>query len=435
MLPSRALTSRHPQPGRGGEPVAGTPSVHTDEAVLITQPGLTDEAVLITQPGLTGDPGLASPPGRTSARTAVVRRRTLGPLALVTVAALTLAACSASSAPATGSTSGSGSASGDSSASGDATARTGTAEPTSTVYPLTLDNCGFEVTVDAAPQRVLTIKSSTTEMLLALGLQDRIVASAFLDGPVPEWLSDAASGSDAVTSPLSTQAPGAEAVTEVEPDLVYAGWESNVTAESAGDRGTLATLGVASYVSPAACKGEAYMPDPLTFDDVFADITEVGSLFDVSEAAAELVAQQRAELEAVVPDDRGLTALWYSSGTDIPYVGAGIGAPQMIMDAAGLTNIAAGVHDTWTPFGWEDVVAADPDVIVLVDAAWNTAASKITMLEENPATTNLAAVQEKRYVVVPFAATEAGVRNVSAVSDVVEQVGALAVGGDDSAAG
>ena len=356
----------------------------------------------------------------------------LAPLALVTVAAFTLAACSASSAPATGSAADS--TSSDSPSSGGATAPSG-ASASTTTYPLTLDSCGFEVTVDSAPQRVLTIKSSTTEMLLALGLSDRIAATAFLDGPVPEWLSDAAAGTRAVTSPLSDQAPGAEAVTEVEPDLVYAGWESNLTAESAGDRGTLATLGVASYVSPSACKGEAYMPDPLTFDDVFADITEVGTIFDVQAPASDLVARQRAELEAVVPDDRGLTALWYSSGTDIPYVGAGIGAPQMIMEAAGLTNVAADVHDTWTPFGWEDVVAADPDVIVLVDAAWNTADSKIAMLEENPATANLNAVQEQRYVVIPFAATEAGVRNVSAVSDVVEQVGALTVGTDDSAAG
>lgn len=92
-----------------------------------------------------------------------------------------------------------------------------------------------------------------------------------------------------MTSPLSTQTPGAEAVTEVEPDFVYAGWESNLTAESTGDRGTLATLGVASDVSPSACKGEAYMPDPLTFDAVFADITEVGTIFDVPAAAADLV--------------------------------------------------------------------------------------------------------------------------------------------------
>ena len=354
------------------------------------------------------DVAALAPGSRRPARTSAA----LAPVALAAAVALTLAGCSGS-APTGGASS---------PGAGSETAAGAAGTEGATTYPVTVDNCGFEVTFDSAPQRVLTVKSSTTEMLLALGLSDRVVATAFPDGPVPAWLADAAAGNEAVAAPLTPQAPGPEAVTEVEPDLVYAGWESNLTAESAGDRGTLATLGVASYVSPSACKGEAYMPDPLTFDDVFADITEVGTVFDVPAAAEELVAQQRSELDAVVPDDRGLTALWYSSGTDIPYVGAGIGAPQMIMDAAGLTNIAADVHDTWTPFGWEDVVAADPDVIVLVDAAWNTADSKIEMLEENAATANLTAVRGQRYVVVPFAATEAGVRNVSAVVDLVERL-------------
>lgn len=296
---------------------------------------------------------------------------------------------------------------------------------TSTDYPLTLDDCGFEVTFDAAPERVVTIKSSTTEMLLALGLGDRIVATAFPDGPVPESLADAAARVPAVAEPISDQVPGAEAVLALEPDLVYAGWESNLTAEGAGDRGTLAQLGVATYVSPAACKAPGYMPDPLTFDDVFAEITEVGEIFDAPQAAADLVAQQRATLEGVESDDRGLTALWYSSGDDIPYVGAGAGAPQMIMDAVGLENVAGDVDDTWTSFAWEEAIAADPDVLVLVDAAWNTAASKIERLESNPATAEMTAVREGRYLTVPFPATEAGVRTVDAVVDLAAQLEAL----------
>lgn len=345
-------------------------------------------------------------------RTAPARRhlRSVSGLALGAALTLVLASCSSSSPTSP-------------TASSDPAATPGAAAATS--YPLTVDNCGFSVTFDAAPTSVLTIKSSTTEMLLALGLADTIAATAFPDGPVADWLADAAATNPAVAAPLSEKAPGPEAVTEVEPDLVYAGWESNLTAESAGDRGTLDTLGVASYVSPSACKEAAYQPDPLTFDDVFAEIAEVGTIFDVSDDAAALVESQRAELDAVTPDTRGLTALWYSSGSDIPYVGAGIGAPQMIMDAAGLSNIASGVHDTWGPFSWEEVIAADPDVIVLVDSAWGSTEKKIGVLEANPATANLTAVQNKSYVVVPFPATEAGVRNVAAVTDIVDQLAAL----------
>ncbi|MET0725949.1 MAG: putative F420-0 ABC transporter substrate-binding protein [Leifsonia sp.] len=293
-----------------------------------------------------------------------------------------------------------------------------TTETTSSGYPLTIDNCGTEVTFTQAPERVVTIKSTTLETMLSLGLGDRVVGTAFTDGPVPD---DQAAAAAALPS-LSDKVPGQEATLAVEPDLVYAGWESNLTAEGAGDRASLAGLGVNSYVAPSACKEDGYKPDPLTFDDVFSEIAEAGAIFGVPDRAAELVKEQRAELAAVKPSTAGLSALWYSSGTDTPYVGAGIGAPQMMLDAAGLTNVAADVHDTWSALGWESIVAADPDVIVLVDASWNTAASKIANLESNPATAGLTAVTQHRYVTVPFPAGEAGVRNVAAVASITQQL-------------
>ncbi|GAA4046758.1 putative F420-0 ABC transporter substrate-binding protein [Agromyces indicus] len=297
----------------------------------------------------------------------------------------------------------------------------GTTDAAASGFPLTIDNCGTEVTFEQAPERVVTIKSSTLELLLALGLEDRVVGAAFTDGPVPEEYADAAEGIET----LSDRVPSQEATLAAEPDLVFAGWESNLTAEGAGDRATLEQLGVRTYVAPAACQGEGYRPDPLTFDGVFAGFEQAGEIFGVTDAAADLVAEHRAALDAIEPSDAGLTALWYSSGDDQPFVGAGTGAPQMIMEAAGLENVVADVRDSWTSLSWEAVVDADPDVIVLVDAAWNTAESKIAKLEGNPATAAMPAVQQGRYVIVDFPATEAGVRNVDAVAAIVEQLGAL----------
>lgn len=283
-------------------------------------------------------------------------------------------------------------------------------------YPVTVDNCGYEVTLDAAPERVVTIKSTTTELLLALGLEERIVGAAALDGPLPD-------GTE--LAPMSDGVPGQEAVLALEPDLVFAGWESNFSVEGAGERDRLAQFGVASYVSPAACKGDGYMPQPLTFETVFESITEAGRLFDATDAAASLVAEQRAALKALAPAEGAPSALWYSSGRDTPYVGAGMGAPQLIMETAGLENIFAGIDDTWSSVSWETVVSANPEVIVLVDSAWNTAESKVEQLEGTPATAALTAVQEQRYVVVPFAASEAGVRTVDAAASVIEQLRGL----------
>ena len=107
-------------------------------------------------------------------------------------------------------------------------------------------------------------------MLLALGLGDRIVGTAFQDGPVPDEWADAATG----VPEISDFMPSEEAVLELEPDLVYAGWESAFAADAAGERDELASLGVASYVQPAACRS-AQVPGKLDFDEIFREIGEV----------------------------------------------------------------------------------------------------------------------------------------------------------------
>jgi iron complex transport system substrate-binding protein len=284
----------------------------------------------------------------------------------------------------------------------------------------TIDNCGFTFEVGEPPERIVTIKSTTTELLLALGLQSRIIGMAFQDGPVPAgWQAAAAD-----IPVISDGVPSQEAVLDLEPDFVFAGWESNLTADAAGDRTVLAGLGVGSYVPPSACKAEGYQPSRMTFDVLFDEFEEAGVVFGAEDAAADLIAEQRDALEKLEPSTAGLTALWYSSGKDTPYVGAGIGAPQMMLDAAGLTNIVK-ADDTWVSIGWESVIEANPDVIVLVDAAWNTAASKIDYLKANAATAALDAVRNDRFIIVPFAAGEAGVRNVQAVGSILEQLDTL----------
>jgi iron complex transport system substrate-binding protein len=290
-----------------------------------------------------------------------------------------------------------------------------------TVYPFTLDNCGMAVDLQAPPQRIVAIKSSAFELLLALGAQDRVVGAAFLDGAVPERWASAAAAIPLISDGLPSQ----EAVLAYEPDFIFGGWESNFAAEGAGERPALDAIGVASYVAPAACRSVA--PVKLTFDALFGHIAELGELLDMADAAKMLVEEQAAALSAVTPDTRGLTALWYSSGTRTPYVGADGNAPAMIMDALGVQNIMRDVADGWVSASWEAIAAADPDVIVLVDAVWNSAEQKRTLLAGDPVTSQMTAVRNGHYLIVPFAASEAGVRTVDALTDLAEQLAALAI--------
>ncbi|MEP6844036.1 MAG: putative F420-0 ABC transporter substrate-binding protein [Pseudolysinimonas sp.] len=303
-----------------------------------------------------------------------------------------------------------------------ASAEPGASSPAATAdKPVVMQNCDTKVTFASAPKRVVSIKSTSTEILLALGLGDRIVGTAFQDGPVPAaWTTQAAK-----LHKISDFMPSEEALLALEPDFVYSGWESAFTADQAGTRAELAGLGVNSYVQPAACRTTG-APSKLSFSDIFGELNQVAAIFRVSDTT--LIAQQKAELASVKKNTKGLSALWYSSGSSIPYVGAGTGAPELVMTTVGLTNIAGGVNDAWSSLGWESIIADNPDVIILIDSSWSSAAKKMAYLESNPATANLSAVKNHRYITLPFPASEAGVRTVDAAVSVQKQLKALGLG-------
>ncbi len=72
-----------------------------------------------------------------------------------------------------------------------------------------------------------------------------------------------------------------------------------------------------------------------------------------------------------------LTALWFSSGSDTPYVGRRHRQPATrARDRGPHEHRRPTSNATWTPLSWEAVIDADPDVIVLIDADWNTAAEQ-----------------------------------------------------------
>ena len=74
--------------------------------------------------------------------------------------------------------------------------KTADAEGTKTEYPLTIttydyDGNEIETTYEKAPEKVLAVYQGSIETMLALGLEDRLVATAGLDNEVPDELKDA----------------------------------------------------------------------------------------------------------------------------------------------------------------------------------------------------------------------------------------------------
>lgn len=297
--------------------------------------------------------------------------------------------------------------------------------PAGTTYPVDITSCGRTTTVAAKPERAVTLNQGATEVALALGVEGQLAGTAYLDDAVPEeW--QAAYDSVPV---LSKEYPSREKLLAAEPDFVYASYASAFDAKAVGTQDELQDQGIASYLSPFGCEDKAQRPEP-SFEAVWDEVDAVATAFGVPERAAELRDQQQKVLDDLSEEaaGAGLDVLWYDSGTKTPFVGAGQGGPQLVLDAVGATNIFGEVEGSWAEASWEDVVAADPDVIVLVDASWDTAKDKQAFLAADPVLSQLAAVKDKHYVTVPFSESTAGVRLVAGAESVADQIAGLDLG-------
>lgn len=57
-------------------------------------------------------------------------------------------------------------------------------------YPVGITNCGVSSWIDKTPQRAITMNQGTTEIMLALGLVDHLVGTAYLDDEIWQELAE-----------------------------------------------------------------------------------------------------------------------------------------------------------------------------------------------------------------------------------------------------
>merc|ERR1712107_913795 len=99
--------------------------------------------------------------------------------------------------------------------------------------------------------------------------------------------------------------------------------------------------------------------------------------------------------------------------------GAGKGTPGMIMTEAGLDNVFGDIDENWACVPDTDIIAANPDVIVVVHANWDTALSKIQWMYNHAELCDLDVMKGARFVQIPFSASTLSPRSGVATLDLV----------------
>jgi len=281
-------------------------------------------------------------------------------------------------------------------------------ESNATIYPVGITNCGVKSWIDETPQRAVTLNQGTTEVMLALGLADHMVGTAYIDDEIWPELAD-----DYSKIPvLSDTYPDIETLKSVNPDFLYASYRSAFQASTKEDdnridyfdvvkdcdltletsrgnatycRSELNEANIQTYLQSPYCELAVHRPDEVTLDELFQEIFEIALIFDANAAAISLIAtienhfQQATNLvKTHGSEDSALSVFWLDSWDDeTPFVGACCGSVNSIIDYSGAENVFGdlGVEEkkSWADASWDEIVEKDPDVIVVVDAAWDKA--------------------------------------------------------------
>ncbi len=296
-------------------------------------------------------------------------------------------------------------------------------------YPVTLENCGREVTIESAPQRAVSLNQGSTEILLSLGLADRMVGTATWTDPVLPALE----ADNAKVERLADNAPSYEAVLDKEPDIVTASFVSTLGEGGVTTPEDLAKLNIPSYISPADCTKDNEGDDdgsrtaPLEIDTVYQEVDELGKIFGVPDKSDELVntLKDRVTKASETQAKDGTTAFYWFANSESPYLAGCCGAPGIISRSLGVKNVFDDSQAEWPQINWETVADRDPDVLVIGDLTRKsqtaeTADAKIAFLESNPVTSQMTAVKEKRYITITGAEMNPSIRTVDGIEHVAE---------------
>jgi iron complex transport system substrate-binding protein len=222
-----------------------------------------------------------------------------------------------------------------------------------------VDDAGRTITLDGIPQRIVSLAPSNTEILFAVGAGSQVVGrDEFSDYP-PE-----AAGINSVGGSMGEFS--VEAIVALEPDLVLAA-EIN-TPELIHQ---LEDLGVTVY----------YLRNPTTLEEMYTNLETVAAL--TGHDAGELIESLKARVAVVDQKIAAVTkrppVFYEIDATDPnkPWTYGPGTFGDLLIERAGGVNIGNIAHDPYPQLSLEQIVVADPAIIVPGDAIWGVTVDSV----------------------------------------------------------
>lgn len=266
-----------------------------------------------------------------------------------------------------------------------------------------IESCGLTFKVKPPVGRAVGTSLPPIEIMLALGLKDRLVGAPNIGKSfLPQYQADF--NGVPIIAKGAFPPPSKEAVLGVRPDIVVAGYPDDFGEEALGDRKQLLNDGLPSYLSAGSCPNQA-----MKIEHSYTDIENIGKIFKVEDKAKALNDQVRAEVAQAKKVDQPLSVLTIVGKPEKPsLMGSNDGSFSMLT-TLGAKPLYADRTD-YSTLNWETVVKDNPDVILIKSIASAPGDATVTWIKNYPPLAEVKAVKNNRFIVMPVNDFQPGLR-------------------------
>ena len=280
---------------------------------------------------------------------------------------------------------------------------------------VSVDSCNRTVTFDSPPQRAISNDVNLTEMMLVLGLSDKMVGYTGISG----WktLDEEMRLGVKQLPELSPKYPTKEVLVGADADFFFAGWNYGMKVGGEVTPETLKPFGINVYELTESCI-HIMTKKKVSMDDMYNDLLNLGLIFQIENRAKKIVDAYRTDLNNFTQKLEPIAAkkvFVYDSGEDTPFTAGRYAMPTALIEAAGGINIMDDFQKSWGTVTWEEVIDRNPEIVVIVNYGKVTAEQKRKFMMSNPAFANIDAVKNDRFVTLEYVEATPGPRNIKAI--------------------
>ena len=280
---------------------------------------------------------------------------------------------------------------------------------------VSVDSCNRTVSFDSPPQRAISNDVNLTEMMLVLGLSDKMVGYTGISG----WktLDEEMRLGVKQLPELSPKYPTKEVLVGADADFFFAGWNYGMKVGGEVTPETLKPFGINVYELTESCI-HIMNKKKVSMDDMYNDLLNLGRIYQIENRAKKLVDAYRSDLNKFTQKLKTTSAkkaFVYDSGEDTPFTAGRYAMPTALIEAAGGINIMDDFQKSWGTVTWEEVIDRNPEVVVIVNYGKVTAEQKRKFMMSNPAFANIDAVKNDRFVTLEYVEATPGPRNIKAI--------------------